>query len=143
MSFGRILGLRINMATQGQTAKSGLGLGDIPDANLLSDEAISGQMTTQLPTGRQIARKIALAVGVIAAGALLARQLPGLEEIPHRVAAADRGWMIVALLLELASTFAFAFAFHGVYDRRTSARASTSMSMAVQGMNVVLPSGGA
>jgi uncharacterized membrane protein YbhN (UPF0104 family) len=100
-------------------------------------------METQLPTGRQIARKLALVVGVIAAAALLATKLPGLEEIPHRVAAADRGWMIIAALLELASTAAFAFAFHGVYDRRTSARASTSMSMAVQGMNVVLPSGGA
>jgi uncharacterized membrane protein YbhN (UPF0104 family) len=100
-------------------------------------------MTTPLPTGRQIARKIALVVALIGAAALLATQLPGLEEIPHRVADADRGWMVIALLLELASTAAFAVAFHGIYDRRTSARASTSMSMAVQGLNVVLPSGGA
>ena len=49
----------------------------------------------------------------------------------------------MAAILELASTAAFAFAFHGVYDRRPSPRASTSMSLAVQGMNIVLPSGGA
>ena len=99
--------------------------------------------TADLPTGRQIARKLGLVLVAVAAVAVLATQLPGLEDIPHRLAGADQGWLVAALIFELASTAAFAFAFHGVYDRRTSPRASTSMSMAVQGMNVVLPSGGA
>src|SRR5215216_644244 len=88
-----------------------------------------------LPSTRQIARKLALVAAILGAGAVLATQLPGLEEIPHQLAGADGGWITAALLLALA--------FHGIYDRRPSARASTSMSLAVQGMNIVLPSGGA
>jgi uncharacterized membrane protein YbhN (UPF0104 family) len=99
--------------------------------------------SADLPSTRQIARKLALVVGLLAVAAVLATQLPGLEEIPHQLAGADAGWITAALILELASTACFALAFHGVYDRRPSPRASTSMSMAVQGMNIVLPSGGA
>jgi uncharacterized membrane protein YbhN (UPF0104 family) len=99
--------------------------------------------SADLPSTRQIARKLALVVGLLAIAAVLATQLPGLEEIPHQLAGADGGWITAALILELASTACFALAFHGVYDRRPSPRASTSMSLAVQGMNIVLPSGGA
>jgi putative heme transporter len=87
-----------------------------------------------LPSTRQIARKVAVVALLLAIGALLATQLPGLEEIPHQLAGADGGWIAAALILELASTACFALAFHGVYDRRPSPRASTS---------IVLPSGGA
>ncbi len=98
---------------------------------------------TGLPTTRQIARKVAIVAFLVAIGAVLATQLPGLSEIGHQLAGADSGWIAIALALELASTACFAIAFHGVYDRRPSPRASASMSMAVQGMNIVLPSGGA
>ena len=96
-----------------------------------------------LPSTRQIARKLAVVAVLLAIGAVLATQLSGLEEIGDQLAGANGGWIAAALILELASTACFALAFHGVYDRRPSRRASTSMSMAVQGMNVVLPSGGA
>jgi uncharacterized membrane protein YbhN (UPF0104 family) len=99
--------------------------------------------SAELPSTRQIARKLAVVAVLVAVGALVATQLPGLAEIGHQLAGADSGWIATALILELASTACFALAFHGVYDRRPSRRASTSMSMAVQGMNVVLPSGGA
>jgi len=104
------------------------------------------ELTTEsanLPLTRQIARKLAGVAVLVAIGAVLGTQLSGLQEIGHQLAGADGGWIAVALILELASTACFALAFHGVYDRRPSVRASTSMSMAVQGMNVVLPSGGA
>ena len=97
----------------------------------------------ELPSTRQIARKLAVVAALVAVGALLATQLPGLSEIGHQLAGADGGWITAALILELASTACFALAFHGVYDRRPSPRTSASMSMAVQGMNIVLPSGGA
>jgi uncharacterized membrane protein YbhN (UPF0104 family) len=106
----------------------------------------SRELTTEsvdLPSARQIARKVALVAAFLAVGALLATQLPGLADIGHQLAGADGGWITAALILELASTACFALAFHGVYDRRPGPRASTSMSMAVQGMNIVLPSGGA
>jgi uncharacterized membrane protein YbhN (UPF0104 family) len=98
--------------------------------------------SADLPSARQIARKLAVVAGLLAIGAVLATQLPGLEEIGHQLAGAEGGWIAAALVLELVSTACFALAFHGVYDRRPSPRASTSMSMAVQGMNIVLPSGG-
>jgi uncharacterized membrane protein YbhN (UPF0104 family) len=104
------------------------------------------ELTTEsadLPSTREIARKLAAVAGLLAIGAVLATQLPGLEEIGHQLAGADSGWIAAALILELASTACFALVFHGVYDRRPSPRASTSMSLAVQGMNIVLPSGGA
>jgi uncharacterized membrane protein YbhN (UPF0104 family) len=96
-----------------------------------------------LPSTRQIARKLTVVGVVLAIGIVMATQLDALEEIRHQLAGADGGWIAAALFLELVSTASFALAFHGVYDRRSSPRASTSMSMAVQGMNIVLPSGGA
>jgi uncharacterized membrane protein YbhN (UPF0104 family) len=99
--------------------------------------------SAELPSTRQIARKLAVVAVLVAFGAVAATQLPGLAEIAHQLAGADGGWIGAALILELASTACFALAFHGVYDRRPSPRTSTSMSLAVQGMNVVLPSGGA
>ena len=99
--------------------------------------------SADLPSTTQIARKLAVVAVVLAVGAVLATQLPGLTEIGHQLAGAEAGWIAAALVLQLASTAFFALAFHGVYDRRPSRRASASMSMAVQGMNVVLPSGGA
>jgi uncharacterized membrane protein YbhN (UPF0104 family) len=99
--------------------------------------------SADLPSNRQIARKLASVAVLLAVGVVLATQLSGLEEIGHQLAGADGGWIAAALILELLSTACFALAFHGVYDRRPSRRASTSMSMAVQGMNIVLPSGGA
>src|ERR687897_3458641 len=97
----------------------------------------------ELPSSRQIVRKLALVAALLAVGAVVATQLPGLEEVVHQLAGADGGWITAALILELLSTAFFALAFHGVYDRRPGPRASASMSMAVQGMNIVLPSGGA
>ena len=108
----------------------------------MSAHALSTE-SADLPSTRQIVRKLAVVAGVLAVGAVLATQLPGLEEIPHQLAGADGSWIAAALILELVSTACFALAFHGVYDRRPSVRTSTSMSMAVQGLNIVLPSGGA
>ena len=99
--------------------------------------------SAEFPSTRQIARKLGLVAVLLGIAAVFATQLPGLEEIPHQLAGADGGWIAAALVLELVSTACFALVFHGVYDRRPSKRASTSMSMAVQGMNIVLPSGGA
>src|SRR5215217_2011379 len=126
-------------------------LGGITDAKEGPGEGVCAQMTAhdlttasaELPSAGQIARKLVGIAVLLAVGAVVATQLPGLEEIASQLAGADGGWIAAALILELVSTACFAIAFHGVYDRRPSPRASTSMSMAVQGMNIVLPSGGA
>jgi uncharacterized membrane protein YbhN (UPF0104 family) len=97
----------------------------------------------ELPSTREIARKLGSIAALLAVGAVVVTQLPGLQDIGHQLAGADGGWITAALILEVLSTAAFGLAFHGVYDRRTGPRVSTSMSLAVQGMNIVLPSGGA
>jgi uncharacterized membrane protein YbhN (UPF0104 family) len=97
----------------------------------------------ELPSGRQIAHKLAVVGFALILGAVLFTQLPGLKDIGHQLAGADGGWITAALVLELLSTASFAVVFHGVYDRRPGPRASTSLSLAVQGMNIMLPSGGA
>ena len=84
----------------------------ITDATGPSREGVCTQMSAhdlttesaELPSTRQIARKLALVAVVLAIGAVLATQLPGLEEIGHQLAGADGGWIAAALILELAST---------------------------------------
>src|SRR3954451_8006312 len=100
------------------------------------------QTDTPLLSVREIARKLAAVLAILAAGALLIVALPGLEAIPGHLAGADPAWIAAALVFEIASTVAFAVAFHGAYERRASRRASASLAMAVQGMNIVLPAGG-
>src|SRR5215203_5381419 len=97
---------------------------------------------TELPTNAQILRRGAWLVALLGAGAALLTTLPGLRDIPRHLAGANPAWIAVAALLEIASTAAFAFAFHGAYGRRLSRRASASTSLAVQGMNILLPAGG-
>ena len=80
----------------------------------------------ELPSARQIARKVGSVAVLLGIGAVVLTQLPGVRDIGHQLAGADGGWITVALIFELASTASFALAFHGVYDRRPSARASTS-----------------
>jgi putative heme transporter len=141
----------MNPLCRGCDGKFRVSLGGITDARGVPREGVCAQMSAhavttesaELPSTRQVARKLGVVAAVVAIGAVLATQLSGLQEIGHQLAGADGGWIAAALILELASTACFAIAFHGVYDRRPSRRASASMSMAVQGMNIVLPSGGA
>jgi uncharacterized membrane protein YbhN (UPF0104 family) len=95
-----------------------------------------------LPSARQIARKVAIALAATAGAVMLATTLPGLEELPAHLAGADPAWIAGALVLEILSTLSFSLAFHGAFERRSTPRTSASMSLAVQGMNILLPAGG-
>ena len=95
-----------------------------------------------LPSGRQILRKVGIALLATGAAVMLATTLPGLEELPEHLAGADPWWMAVALVLEILSTLAFSLAWHGAFERVGGPRTSASMSLAVQGMNILLPAGG-
>ena len=95
-----------------------------------------------LPSARQITRKIAIAVTAVTGALLLATMLPGLEEMPAHLTGADPAWLGASLVLEILSTLAFSLAFHGAFERRSTPRTSASMSLAMQGMNVLLPAGG-
>jgi uncharacterized membrane protein YbhN (UPF0104 family) len=95
-----------------------------------------------LPSGRQLLRKVAIALAATAGAVMLATTLPGLEELPAHLAGADPAWIVGALVLEILSTLSFSLAFHGAFERRSTPRTSASMSLAVQGMNILLPAGG-
>jgi uncharacterized membrane protein YbhN (UPF0104 family) len=95
-----------------------------------------------LPGARQIARRLAWLLALGAAGVFVLTAMPGLEAVPKHLAGADPAWIAGALIFEIASTLAFAVAFHGAFARRTARRTSASVSMAIQGMNIVLPAGG-
>ena len=72
------------------------------------DRARPPTESAELPSTRQIARKLAIVAIPLAIAAVVVTQLPGLKEIPHQLAGADGGWISAALILELASTASFA-----------------------------------
>jgi uncharacterized membrane protein YbhN (UPF0104 family) len=104
--------------------------------------ATADSAATELPSARVIARRLGLAALVAAAAFALVSMLPGLESLPAHLAGADPMWIVLALVLEIASTLSFVLAFHGSFDRRVHRRASASVSLAMQGMNILLPAGG-
>ena len=106
------------------------------------DGTTPAQDSLALPSARQIARKVAIALAATGGALLLATTLPGLEELPHHLAGADPAWIAAALVLEILSTLSFSLAFHGAFERRSTPRTSASMSLAMQGMNILLPAGG-
>ncbi len=96
-----------------------------------------------LPDRRRLALRVALAVGVVAAAALAVTSLPGLGDVRDRLADASPGWLVLAMVLEIASCLACVVAFRGVFCRRLPWRLSYEVAIAAQGTNVLLPSGGA
>jgi uncharacterized membrane protein YbhN (UPF0104 family) len=95
-----------------------------------------------LPSARQLARRLAVCILLAGGAVALISALPGLREVPRHLAGADLAWMAVAAALQIASRACFALAFHGTYERRVPRRTSAGLSMAVQGLNIMLPSGG-
>jgi uncharacterized membrane protein YbhN (UPF0104 family) len=96
-----------------------------------------------LPDRRRLALRIALAAGVVAAAALAVTSLPGLGDVRDRLADAAPGWLVLAMVLEIASCLACVVVFRGVFCRRLPWRLSYEVALAAQGTNVLLPSGGA
>jgi uncharacterized membrane protein YbhN (UPF0104 family) len=80
---------------------------------------------------------------VLALLGLALTSLPGLDDVRARLADAGPGWLVAALVLELGSCLAFVVAFRGVLCDRMGWRLSYNVGMAVQGTNVLVPTGGA
>ncbi len=116
--------------------------GGVAASSATASTATASADALALPSVRQIARKLAVGAGVLTGVVVLATALPGFEEIPAHLAGADPGWIAAALVLEILSTLSFSLAFHGAFERRSTPRTSASMSLAVQGMNILLPAGG-
>ena len=82
-----------------------------------------------------------LAVGV--AVMLIVLALPDLAAVRSHLTGADPRWLLAAAVLELASCVSFVLVFRSVMCRRLAWRLATRLGMAVQGTNVLLPTGGA
>ena len=92
---------------------------------------------------RALLVRISGAAAVVGLLVLALSSLPGLDEVRAKLAGAMPGWLAVALALELASCLAFVVAFGGVLRHRLPWRRSYDLGMAVQGANVLVPTGGA
>ena len=82
-----------------------------------------------------------LALGV--AVALIVLAVPDLAAVRTHLAGADPAWLLAVALLELTSCVSFLIVFRSVMCRRLGFRFATRLGMAVQGTNVLLPTGGA
>lgn len=87
--------------------------------------------------------RLAGLVAVAAAVALIVLALPDLAAVRAHLSGAAAGWLAAAALLELASCACFVLVFRAVMCRRLGWRFATRLGMAVQGTNVLLPTGGA
>ncbi|MGI8731420.1 MAG: lysylphosphatidylglycerol synthase domain-containing protein [Solirubrobacteraceae bacterium] len=96
-----------------------------------------------LPDRRRLASRVALVALVLAAFALAVAALPGLGEVRDRLAGASLHWLALVLVLQIASCMSFVVAFRAIFCRRMPWRLSYDVGIAVQGTNVLLPSGGA
>ena len=96
-----------------------------------------------LPDRRRLALRLALVVAVLGAVVFAISSLPGLGDVRSRLAEASPSWLVLALVLEIASCLAFVVAFRAIFYRRMPWKLSYEVGIAVQGTNVLLPSGGA
>ena len=96
-----------------------------------------------LPDRRRLVLRLALIAAVLGAIAFAVSSLPGLGEVRSRLADASPGWLALAVLFELGSVLAFIVAFRGIFCRRLPWGLSYQVGIAMQGTNVLVPSGGA
>ncbi len=100
--------------------------------------------TASLQTMPRVSRARAAGLAaVFAVAGLAVLALPGLGDVRDRFAGADGGWLLAVGALELASCLSFVVAFRAVMCRRLPWRLSHRVAMAVQGTNVLVPTGGA
>jgi uncharacterized protein (TIRG00374 family) len=94
------------------------------------------------PHLRQLLRSIVLLVvlGAIVVGLLAA--VPNLAAVTHELGHAHTGWVVLALVAELASCFAFVFFFQGVFWRAPR-RVAARLAWTEMAAGALLPAGGA
>ncbi len=96
-----------------------------------------------LPDRRRLALRVALVAAAIGLLGLAVTSLPGLGDVRARLADASPGWLALALAFEALSCLACVVVLRAVFCRRMPWRLSYDVSMAAQGTNVLLPTGGA
>jgi uncharacterized membrane protein YbhN (UPF0104 family) len=93
--------------------------------------------------GRRVARSIAQLLVLVAVVAAVVLTVPGLASIRSRLASGAPGWLVLAGGLRLASAIAYVVVFRAIFCPHLSWRVSYQIGMTENGVNAVVPAGGA
>jgi glycosyltransferase 2 family protein len=93
-------------------------------------------------TRRQLLRRAAVAIGVVAVVALAIVELPALHAVRARLADAHPGWIVASAVMEAVSVACFALALQRAFKDRLGPRGAISLGTTSQGVNAVVPAGG-
>jgi len=93
-------------------------------------------------TRRQLLRRAAVAIGVVAVVALAIAELPALHAVRARLADAHPGWIVASAVMEAVSVACFALALQRAFKDRLGPRGAISLGTTSQGVNAVVPAGG-
>jgi uncharacterized membrane protein YbhN (UPF0104 family) len=91
---------------------------------------------------RRLRRRVVQVSLLFAAIALLAWLAPGLDSIRSRLDSADPGWLVLGVLLEVASCASYVAMFGPVFCERMALRTSTEIGLSELGVGSLVPAGG-
>ena len=91
---------------------------------------------------RRLRRRVLQVSALFAAIALLALLAPGLDSIRSRLEDADPGWLVLGVVLEVASCASYVVMFGPVFCERMALRTSTEIGLAELGVGSLVPAGG-
>jgi uncharacterized membrane protein YbhN (UPF0104 family) len=92
--------------------------------------------------GRRLRRRVLQVTLLFVAIALLAWLAPGLDSIRSRLDNADPGWLVLGVVLEVASCASYVAMFGPVFCERMALRTSTEIGLAELGVGSLVPAGG-
>jgi len=93
-------------------------------------------------TRRQLVRRAAVAIGVVAVVALAIVELPALHVVRARLAGAHPGWIVASAVMEALSIACFALALQRAFKDQLAPRGAIALGATSQGVNAVVPAGG-
>ena len=91
---------------------------------------------------RRLRRRVLQVSALFVAIALLALLAPGLDSIRSRLEDADPGWLVVGVVLEVASCASYVLMFGPVFCERMALRTSAEIGLAELGVGSLVPAGG-
>lgn len=95
-------------------------------------EEVLGRLTRS-----RLLRRAGIATGVVAVVVLAIVELPGLHAVRVRFAHADPGWMVFAVVMQVASVASFAIALQRTFMTRLKPRGAITLGTTAQGVNTV------
>jgi uncharacterized protein (TIRG00374 family) len=92
---------------------------------------------------RQLARRLAVVLVMLAILGLIAWLAPGLDQVRALISRASVAWLALAVVLEVASCVSYVLMFKPVFCRRMTWRSSTEIGMSELAVGSIVPASGA